>query len=847
MDEITEQIEHFNEQIELNRQWFEQKQAQASGQPFTLKIGVILIEFTDTTHYKTDSQGNRPDGYFTSDFDSIMFSYNYWVGSQGNQKHPEEEAIFGSFRDYWYQMSKGKFRIEGKVVNPDTTGDGVPEWIMADTTRTYYADPTIFNYGDDSLANEAIYKAKQYGYITDTPGPKYYDKLVVVYAQFARKSGALMVHAEDIGGKFIILGERSGPNLFGGLPTQKSFTHIGIYLHELAHTFGLYDEYSFSDYEDGKTDLLNFCLMAYGIYNGPDRKAACPATLSPYYRINYEWLPQPKIIENDTVNFLVEYDYDFPKLYRINPIDAPGNMHYLFEVRHREGFDLYIPAPPETFPSEQPGTLIIWQDSIESVWPGTTNTYTDRIRIKNADYVQWYDPYPQSQLNDFFPSEGFQNYQCFSDTTLPAASLGDYTDEFLSWFIRPAHFELKGIHKLQDNDIEIDEIKLNHAIIKNNISGSWQTVSVGAILNNYSATSVYPSLIDSTIYEYIPLQGYILRDTLKNGPGYWAKFGPSQSIAHAGLILDSLNIPVKSSWNLIGSISDKVPKLNICTEPPGIIISMYYYDGGYHYLTNSDSLKPGKGYWLNSTSNGNVILLRNFECPESEEFNLAEMDKFIITDADGKTQDLYVANADIDTSIKGFDRSLPPPFPEMDFDVRFNYGEFIKAVSVDSGEVDLEIEVQTNAYPITLTWEINPANGIEYSFLSDSGLGKISQLNNSNNKITFEQNSQGKIKLFGKVNNSSNTQIPQKFELFQNYPNPFNPVTTIKFSISKESQVDLSVFNILGEKVKELKNEFMKPGYYEVNFDATHLASGIYFYRIQADAFVQTKKMILVK
>lgn len=847
LDEITEQIEHFNEQIELNRQWFEQKQAQASGQPFTLKIGVILIEFTDTTHYKTDSQGNRPDGYFTSDFDSIMFSYNYWVGSQGNQKHPEEEAIFGSFRDYWYQMSKGKFRIEGKVVNPDTTGDGVPEWIMADTTRTYYADPTIFNYGDDSLANEAIYKAKQYGYITDTPGPKYYDKLVVVYAQFARKSGALMVHAEDIGGKFIILGERSGPNLFGGLPTQKSFTHIGIYLHELAHTFGLYDEYSFSDYEDGKTDLLNFCLMAYGIYNGPDRKAACPATLSPYYRINYEWLPQPKIIENDTVNFLVEYDYDFPKLYRINPIDAPGNMHYLFEVRHREGFDLYIPAPPETFPSEQPGTLIIWQDSIESVWPGTTNTYTDRIRIKNADYVQWYDPYPQSQLNDFFPSEGFQNYQCFSDTTLPAASLGDYTDEFLSWFIRPAHFELKGIHKLQDNDIEIDEIKLNHAIIKNNISGSWQTVSVGAILNNYSATSVYPSLIDSTIYEYIPLQGYILRDTLKNGPGYWAKFGPSQSIAHAGLILDSLNIPVKSSWNLIGSISDKVPKLNICTEPPGIIISMYYYDGGYHYLTNSDSLKPGKGYWLNSTSNGNVILLRNFECPESEEFNLAEMDKFIITDADGKTQDLYVANADIDTSIKGFDRSLPPPFPEMDFDVRFNYGEFIKAVSVDSGEVDLEIEVQTNAYPITLTWEINPANGIEYSFLSDSGLGKISQLNNSNNKITFEQNSQGKIKLFGKVNNSSNTQIPQKFELFQNYPNPFNPVTTIKFSISKESQVDLSVFNILGEKVKELKNEFMKPGYYEVNFDATHLASGIYFYRIQADAFVQTKKMILVK
>jgi hypothetical protein len=175
LDEIKEQIGQLNEQIELNRQWFAQKQAEAQGQPVTLKIGIILIEFTDTTHYKTDSLSNRPNGYFTADFDSMMFSYNYW---NDPQRHPEEEEIFGSFRDYWYQMSKGKFRIEGKVVNPDTTGDGVPEWIMADTTRTYYADPTIFSWGHDTLANEAIYKAKLYGYITDTPGPKYYDKLV---------------------------------------------------------------------------------------------------------------------------------------------------------------------------------------------------------------------------------------------------------------------------------------------------------------------------------------------------------------------------------------------------------------------------------------------------------------------------------------------------------------------------------------------------------------------------------------------------------------------------------------------------------------------------------------------
>ena len=93
----------------------------------------------------------------------------------------------------------------------------------------------------------------------------------------------------------------------------------------------------------------------------------------------------------------------------------------------------------------------------------------------------------------------------------------------------------------------------------------------------------------------------------------------------------------------------------------------------------------------------------------------------------------------------------------------------------------------------------------------------------------------------------SGNLIPDKFALEQNYPNPFNPSTTIRFSIPNEVQVNLSVYNILGEKVKDLKNEFMKPGYYEVKYDVTALASGVYFYRIKAGDFVSTKKMILLK
>lgn len=94
---------------------------------------------------------------------------------------------------------------------------------------------------------------------------------------------------------------------------------------------------------------------------------------------------------------------------------------------------------------------------------------------------------------------------------------------------------------------------------------------------------------------------------------------------------------------------------------------------------------------------------------------------------------------------------------------------------------------------------------------------------------------------------STEIEAPGKFALFQNYPNPFNPSTKIKFSIAKESKVNLSIYNLLGERVQELMNKEMKPGYHEVEFDANELASGIYLYKIKAGSFVESKKMVFIK
>ncbi len=92
-----------------------------------------------------------------------------------------------------------------------------------------------------------------------------------------------------------------------------------------------------------------------------------------------------------------------------------------------------------------------------------------------------------------------------------------------------------------------------------------------------------------------------------------------------------------------------------------------------------------------------------------------------------------------------------------------------------------------------------------------------------------------------------NNQLPSNFILYQNYPNPFNPQTEIKYSLAKTGRVKLSVYDITGTKITDLVNGIQSPGNYSVKFNGSDLASGIYFYRLEAGKFIDVKKMILLK
>ncbi len=113
----------------------------------------------------------------------------------------------------------------------------------------------------------------------------------------------------------------------------------------------------------------------------------------------------------------------------------------------------------------------------------------------------------------------------------------------------------------------------------------------------------------------------------------------------------------------------------------------------------------------------------------------------------------------------------------------------------------------------------------------------------------------GSTLIFMKGNNTGATsisgfntsEIPEKFRLEQNYPNPFNPVTNLEFGISDRGFVSLKIYDLLGKEVATLVNAELNAGSYKYNFDASNLSSGIYFYKLSAKNFSETKRMILLK
>lgn len=203
-------------------------------------------------------------------------------------------------------------------------------------------------------------------------------------------------------------------------------------------------------------------------------------------------------------------------------------------------------------------------------------------------------------------------------------------------------------------------------------------------------------------------------------------------------------------------------------------------------------------------------------------------------------------------SVFKFDPSLNDEY--LFFDFSAGVGDTITSIEYcenDTLQIILTYKFENGEYlgvnGTHYTFYINQTQLIddEISLSVFDSLGIIKR-----NSTWFDESLSGAVidgTIYGNITSVEDDIVLNNFILMQNFPNPFNPVTTINYSLDINSFVRMDIYNIVGEKVETLVNEFQNSGNHKVNFNANNLPSGIYFYKLVSNNRVLVKKMSLIK
>jgi len=367
------------------------------------------------------------------------------------------------------------------------------------------------------------------------------------------------------------------------------------------------------------------------------------------------------------------------------------------------------------------------------------------------------------------------------------------------------------------------------------VADSWNMVSVPGVNPDGQGVDIWWQGRDpgADVFKYV--SGYQIVTTTTPGEGYWMKnlgantYNTGDEWPVGGIeIVPHNSINVVTGWNLFGGYEDTVQIVDLTTSPPGLITGMVYgYSGGYNIVTD---LLPGHGYWIKLTGSGQI----NFPTALSKgsrkilEFFMENWGKIIFTDAEGRMCTLYAVNGQVNLDKY----ELPPMPPSGMFDIRFSSGRIAEEINSSMQMINMN----GVTYPLTIRVENK-----NMRLMDETGNTLNINMQSGEEVVISNANIKKLLVLGGEY-------IPTVFALEQNYPNPFNPKTTIEFSLPEDvSNVKLSIYNTLGEKIIELVNSEMQSGKHSYSWDASNSASGIYIYELRTDKFNLVKKMILLK
>ncbi len=376
------------------------------------------------------------------------------------------------------------------------------------------------------------------------------------------------------------------------------------------------------------------------------------------------------------------------------------------------------------------------------------------------------------------------------------------------------------------------------------ITDGWNLISMPKTTIDYHKNVLYPGAA-SDAFEYTG--SYVTAALIMNGTGYWLKYAGDQLITLPGVPLTNDTITVKKGWNIIGSIGSAVNTGTIIQIPSGIVVSSYFaYNGSYSV---AGSIEPGKGYWVKVNAGGKLVLsappaFAPVAVNNQQQNELSNLNVLTVQPqgklAKGHSQQLLFGKAGQESS-KTDAYEMPPVAPSGGLDVRFGSNQFAEFFSGEQKEVP--IHIQSNGAPLELSWTMKEMAGLSYVLVEKKG-----------EKIIAEH----KLKTGGSIilKNTENysytlrvEEVPLRFALEQNYPNPFNPTTVIRYDVPLSTRVTMKVYDMLGREVATLVDGELEAGHQSVewNVPQSGIASGVYFYRMQAGTFTETKKLMLLK
>jgi M6 family metalloprotease-like protein len=850
--------------------------------PDTMRAVVLLLEFPD--HPADDGSGPFVDSaYFNR-----LFNYEGLLPDSG---------AYRSMHDFYEENSYGQF-----VFIADVYG-----WYMMNSTYAYYVDEQK-GFGDypqnaQRLAEDAVALVDPDVDFSlyDRSGDNYVDALILVHSgpgyeetgdvndihshkwffntEYTSDDGGVKIREYNINPEETA---QSGP--YGN--EERYPIKVGVFCHEFGHTIGLPDLYDTDYSSEGVGD---WSLMASGSYNG---KSAIPAGLDAWCKYDMGWIT-PENIAASQIEHAIPDIFSTGYAARLwTDGNGSGAEYYLLENRLKMGFDSMLPGQG----------LLIWHVD-ETNW-SNNHEYNYHVALEQAD-GSFHLERNRNQGDAADPYPGTGGVREFSETTIPGSFANPYNPDSIlqrdTTYV--AVWNISDPGSIMYANLDVNYTRPRYKIVEHSLTEvagdgdnyveAGETWGLGVKVANMRAdgqdVSLSFSIDDESIQ--VPVSSVLMGDlpagdTIDNQAQLLEFSVPGD--------VESMITMVHFEVTDLGQTDSTFGSFKLTVGNPRILIVARddndYYNYEHYYTDVLDSLQTP--YVLYEYENLGTPAGEYSSFPiiiwfiSQGTLDSADMD-FLETYLDQGGR-LFLTGQNIAEGLYQTPDSLflkdylKCTFMENGgmFDPMTAYGvdgSFVGADSVkfqftgaDGANNQSSFDVLTNIDPaavVSLSYSSNMATlrpaAIEYAgddyrlvFLGFGFEGITSTLSYKNTRMDAMQ------RILDFLDNISTdaeddftiaNQLPKEFALNQNYPNPFNPRTLISYELNRNmDNVILKVYNLLGQEVKTLVDKAQDAGVYRVEWDGTDesgspMATGVYFYRLQAGDQTQTRKMVLLK